>query len=163
MPNFLDENELNEKVCVDLLEINRFDDLPKVTKTWGMEYLIVNTPDYCGKIINCISHQWSSRGQFHYHKIKDETFYVLHGTLIVETYDGEMPLVLTHKLVCGDSLRIKPGVRHRFTAKEDIAGMCQFAEFSTNHQDSDSYYPDAQENEAVTKFDRTELEEEDFG
>ena len=35
----------------------------------------------------------------------------------------------------GDSIRITPGVKHRFTGLEDS----EIIEFSTHHEDSDSY------------------------
>jgi mannose-6-phosphate isomerase-like protein (cupin superfamily) len=102
-----------------------------VKKPWGAEVCIVNTAAYCGKAI-VVGEQWSSGGKFHYHKIKDETFYVILGHLVIERENfGE--LVLQE----GQSLRIKPGEPHRFRS---ASGKCFFIEFSTHHEDSDSYY-----------------------
>ncbi len=38
-------------------------------------------------------------------------------------------------MIPGDSVRIRPGTKHRFTGLEDS----EIIEFSTHHEDSDSY------------------------
>ena len=101
-----------------------------VKKDWGHEVWIVNDI-YCGKSI-LVGEQWSSGGRFHHHKIKDETFYVISGNLVVSGQDVR-EIVLQE----GQSLRIKPGQPHRFRSS---TGECLFIEFSTHHEDSDSYY-----------------------
>jgi mannose-6-phosphate isomerase-like protein (cupin superfamily) len=101
-----------------------------VKKDWGYEVWIVNGT-YCGKSI-LVGEKWSSGGKFHYHKIKDETFYVISGHLVVGLTDYK-EIILEE----GQSLRIKPGQGHRFRS---ASGECLFIEFSTHHEDSDSYY-----------------------
>ncbi len=111
--------------------------LSLVEKTWGYEIEIVNTPEYCGKELFVNFGKWSSMGKYHYHKIKDETFYILTGKLkldYVGLYSGKF---VTIKLIQGESFRIRPNIKHRFSTDE-ISG-CRFIEFSTNHQDGDSY------------------------
>jgi|TARA_B100000315_G_scaffold169408_1_gene157999 quercetin dioxygenase-like cupin family protein len=97
----------------------------EVKKEWGKEIWIVNR-DYCGKklILNK-----GFRCSMHYHKNKDETFYILKGKVLLE--------ICTQKniMLPGDSILIKPGQKHRFTGLEDSEIM----EFSTHHEDSDSY------------------------
>ena len=44
-----------------------------VPKGWGFEKWIVNNEKYCGKLLYFIKDRKCS---WHYHKIKDETFYI---------------------------------------------------------------------------------------
>jgi mannose-6-phosphate isomerase-like protein (cupin superfamily) len=107
-----------------------------VRKSWGSETWFQNNQLYCGKELYVLNGRTSSEGLFHYHKNKDETFYILIGSLFLEYYkpDDNPKGVVLHK---GDSFRILPKVRHRFTAmKKD----CRFIEVSTFHDDNDSYY-----------------------
>ena len=103
-----------------------------VNKTWGRETWIVNTEDYCGKKMY-VKDMWSSSGKYHYHMIKDETFYVLRGGLILDI------MGIGRVILCaGESRRIKPNTPHRFRASSPYG--CLFIEFSTHHEDSDSHY-----------------------
>ena len=49
-----------------------------VPKGWGFEKWIVNTPEYCGKLLYLVK---DKRCSWHYHKLKDETFYVGSGAI----------------------------------------------------------------------------------
>lgn len=97
----------------------------KVPKVWGYEKWIVNY-DYCGKklILNK-----GFRCSMHYHKNKDETFYINKGKVLMEI-NNEKRIMKE-----GESIRITPGTKHRFTGLEDS----EIIEFSTHHEDSDSY------------------------
>jgi len=99
--------------------------IKKVEKVWGSEEWIVNR-DYCGKLLNL---KKGFRCSYHYHKNKDETFYVLKGKILLEL-DGEKEI-----LNPGDTILVKPGQKHRFTGLEDST----IIEFSTHHDDEDSY------------------------
>jgi len=101
-----------------------------VNKDWGSEFWIVNNELYCAKILTC-GQKLSSLGRFHFHKNKDETFYVLTGELLLELGDE------TYLLFEGDSLRVKPNIKHRFKAHTD---KCTFLEISTHHENTDSHY-----------------------
>lgn len=125
-------------------------------KSWGFEYWFENNEHYCGKIIQVRNGEWSSNGAFHYHKLKDETFLVLNGTLILDILDmNEIlksqidhciikpydpvygnPLVHRYYLYPYNYLRLKPGVLHRFSGFE---GEAIFTETSTTHLEEDSY------------------------
>ena len=50
-----------------------------VPKGWGYEKWIVNTEEYCGKLLHFIK---GKRCSWHYHILKDETFYVQEGKLM---------------------------------------------------------------------------------
>ena len=96
-----------------------------VEKKWGHEEWIINR-DYCGKklVLNK-----GSRCSMHYHKIKDETFYIVKGKVLLELEDQKKILKP------GNSILILPNKKHRFTGLEDS----EIIEFSTHHEDSDSY------------------------
>lgn len=51
-----------------------------VSKGWGFEKIICNTQQYCGKLLFFAK---GRRCSFHYHKIKDETFYIQSGKIKV--------------------------------------------------------------------------------
>ena len=107
-----------------------------VKKTWGSELWFANTLHYCGKLLIVKPKKWSSEGKFHYHEIKDETFFIIEGILLLDIADeegGHQRMTLYEN----DSYRVMPGVKHRFSAGSPIA--CKFVEASTHHSNSDSY------------------------
>ena len=79
----------------------------KVDKPWGHEIRWAITEKYLGKILHINAGQQLS---LQYHEVKDESIYVLEGTLIVK--DKERATILEQ----GDSMRIQPGTIHRFCA-----------------------------------------------
>jgi mannose-6-phosphate isomerase-like protein (cupin superfamily) len=111
--------------------------MEQVKKTWGWEKWFANTDAYCGKEIFVRKDKWSSNGKYHYHKIKDETFYVTRGILRLDMFMEGNDFPTTFTLEKGDSMRVVPGIRHRFTAM-NIMG-CHFMEASTTHREEDSY------------------------
>jgi mannose-6-phosphate isomerase-like protein (cupin superfamily) len=96
-----------------------------VPKEWGEERWIVNR-DYCGKLLILNK---GYRCSLHHHRIKDETFYINRGCVLMEC-DGKAMIMKP-----GDALLIEPNTKHRFTGLEDS----EIVEFSTHHEDSDSY------------------------
>jgi len=110
-----------------------------VSKGWGHELWIVNKKEYCGKLLYFRD---GKRCSFHYHKIKDETFFILTGVLQLEFYTDEAKPShsQSRQLSMGDVFHVPPLMRHRFSA---IHRDCRFIEFSTHHEDSDSYYEGA--------------------
>lgn len=103
-----------------------------VPKGWGFEKWIVNNENYCGKLL------YLSKGKkcsWHYHKIKDETFYIQSGKIIL-FYSEDDDIELAHKKILrkGDNFHVSVGLRHRMYALEDT----ELFEFSTQHFDSDS-------------------------
>ena len=97
----------------------------EVEKVWGKEIWVVNK-EYCGKILEL---KKGFRCSVHQHKNKDETFYVTKGKVLMELGDEKQIMVP------GQSLLITPNTKHRFTGLEDS----EIFEFSTHHEDSDSY------------------------
>jgi len=105
-------------------------------KTWGYEIWFANTEKYCGKKIVVRPKEWSSKGKFHYHEIKDETFFVVEGILILDIAEEDGSYE-RFTLCENDSMRVMPGAKHRFTAGSEIP--CKFIEASTHHEEADSY------------------------
>ena len=122
------QNLKNEKT----FDIVKHDQLVAyVEKAWGHEEWIVNNDKYCGKKL---VFKKSHRCSMHYHKIKDETFYLLYGQMLIELEqkDGS---IQKRVITPGDIQHITVGLPHRMTALVDSA----IIEFSTFHMDSDSY------------------------
>ena len=105
-----------------------------VKKKWGHEEWIVDTEGYCGKrlILNP-----GHRSSLHYHREKDETFYVDEGRILLEHQlpDGTLQGTI---LSVHDSYRVLPGIAHRFRTLEDLPTIIAIVyEFSTHHDDDD--------------------------
>ena len=104
-----------------------------VKKGWGYEKWIVNCEKYCGKLLFFNS---GKKCSWHYHKIKDEVFYLQSGKMMV--YYSEQDDIKTANqkiLLPGDNFHVYVGLRHQMMALED----CELFEFSTQHFDSDSH------------------------
>lgn len=99
-----------------------------VIKPWGHEIRFAITDKYVGKILYIAKGKRLSR---QYHNQKDETIFVLDGTLILEI--GEPGTDQHNKestmLHYGDRYRIKPGTIHRFSAPHN--GSVTLVEVST--------------------------------
>lgn len=102
-------------------------------KGWGSEEWIVNNDKYCGKLLKFKTGKCCS---WHYHKIKDEVFYLQSGKLLVH-YSDQDDLKSAQSVILnpGDSFHIYVGLRHRMTALQDS----ELFEFSTQHFEDDSY------------------------
>jgi len=100
-----------------------------VPKLWGEERWIVNSDKYCGKKLIL---KKGFRCSIHHHKIKDETFYIQSGRVLMEFGENAEERRIMNS---GDSVRIKPSTWHRFTGLEDS----EIFEFSTKHMEEDSY------------------------
>lgn len=99
--------------------------MKRVKKVWGEELWIVNSK-YCGKLLFL---KKGFRCSLHYHKKKDETFYIISGEVWIEVGKTEW------LMKPGDVQHIPPNTLHRFTGITDA----EIIEFSTHHLDSDSY------------------------
>jgi mannose-6-phosphate isomerase-like protein (cupin superfamily) len=121
-----------------------------VPKKWGHEIWIENNELYCGKELYVKKDCWSSDGKFHYHKKKDETFYVLDGVLRLEIID-ENREIISYAITSGSKHRILPGTKHRFKA---ISDGCKFIEFSTTHSDEDSYRGELRDGKWYVEYDK---------
>ena len=96
---------------------------------YGTCMLTLVNKDYCKKILYQFPNQ---KHPEHYHKIKEETFIILVGTLNVTVEEKN------YELNKGDILTIERGKKHSF---ESTTGAI-FEEISTEHLSDDSYYTD---------------------
>ena len=103
-----------------------------VPKGWGYEKWICNTEEYCGILLHIIK---GKRWSWHYHTLKDETFYLQEGKLLVK-YSDDNDRDQAKELIMerGDKFHVYRGLRHQMLALEDS----DLFEFSTEHFDSDS-------------------------
>ena len=103
-----------------------------VPKGWGYEKWIVNTEEYCGKLLHIVK---GKKCSWHYHKLKDETFYLQRGQLLVRySDDDDFENSKTRIMMEGDKFHVYRGLRHQMFALQDS----DLFEFSTQHFDSDS-------------------------
>jgi mannose-1-phosphate guanylyltransferase len=95
-------------------------------KVWGRELWIANSDLYCAKRL-VIDAGWQC--SLHYHKIKDEIFTVTKGAVTISLGGERLHLRV------GDSVHVRPWVKHRFAAEVDS----ELFEVSTRHSDEDVY------------------------
>ena len=86
-----------------------------VHKPWGYEEIWANTAKYVGKIL-VIKPGCSLSRQ--YHKVKEETIYVLEGHVRVEIGDSSSGITISH-FDKGKVVHIAPLTIHRFCAEDD--------------------------------------------
>ena len=112
---------------------------------YSHHYGISKFREYGAVIINCINREYCKKiivqlpGQKHpphFHKLKEETFQVLHGDLAISV-DGHI-----RNLVPGEVCLVMPGVWHSFWTENG----CVVEEISTTHRNNDSVYKDAKIN-----------------
>jgi quercetin dioxygenase-like cupin family protein len=141
-----------------------------VPKGWGGESWVVNNESYCGKILLI---KKGFRVSWHYHKLKDETFFCQKGKLLLfhswedcllssencikVFFNSEFKKLLSEYIylsswiypTCGevkdmancqilekgDIFHVPVGLRHAMFGLKDT----ELIEFSTHHEDSDSY------------------------
>jgi len=104
-----------------------------IPKGWGFEKWIHNSDLYCGKLLYFVKGRKCS---WHYHKLKDEVFYVQSGKILVR-YSKEDSLDEATEIILnvGDNFHVDVGLRHQMEAIADT----ELFEFSTQHFESDSY------------------------
>lgn len=112
-------------------------------KKWGCEFWIANNNLYCGKILE-LKQGW--RCSIHHHRKKHETFFLLDGIVFMEK-DGKEKVMLP-----GDVLEVKQLSKHRFTGLRDS----KIIEFSTHHEEDDSYRDVESSKVPVNEFKKLE-------
>lgn len=101
-----------------------------VSKGWGWEDWLWNQ-GYCGKRLFV---KEGKKCSWHYHNIKDETFFIESGRLeLLHSKEDDIALACLTVLGPGSVFRVPPRMRHRFTGLEDT----YFIEVSTEHSDED--------------------------
>ncbi|WP_122892860.1 cupin domain-containing protein [Arcobacter peruensis] len=102
-------------------------------KSWGREIWLHNSNKYCGKILVIKANKSSS---LHYHKLKDETFYIQEGRILVKIVSKDEQIEEL-EMSKGDVLDIPKGTKHQIIG---IAEESEIFEVSTQHFDDDSIY-----------------------
>jgi len=102
--------------------LERFDE-------YGITMVTVVNREYCKKLIVVLPGQ---KHPVQYHKLKEETFHVLYGSVSL-TLDG-----LTEEHGPGSVVVVNRGVQHSF----ESAGGAVFEEISSTHHVNDSFYLD---------------------
>ena len=115
-----------------LIRIEKGAPIEVYAKGWGYEKWIVNKDEYCGKVLHMIK---GKKCSWHYHMLKDETFYLQEGRILLR-YSDEDDIEKAKELILerGDKFHVYRGLRHQMFALEDT----DLFEFSTQHFDSDS-------------------------
>lgn len=109
----------------------KWDYYPK--STWGYERWATNNDKYCGKLLYFNKNK---RCSWHYHRIKDETFYVSSGKAIIKhSFEDDINNACSTLLKKGDTFHVPVGMRHQVIALEDT----EILEISTTHFEDDSY------------------------
>lgn len=113
-----------------------FENPERHPKGWGYEDWIVNNNLYCGKILHF---EKGKQCSLHYHKRKDETFYILDGSFEITLYDSLEDYKEGKKKIMharpGDVIHIWIGRVHRMKSLESG----NIIEISTKHFEDDSY------------------------
>ncbi len=98
-----------------------------VPKPWGHELIWAETPGYVGKLIVI---EAGHRLSLQYHERKDESIYVVAGSLRLHLED-EAGTIRVEDLGPGEHRHVAPGRRHRFEAVQ----RCEVIEVSTTELD----------------------------
>lgn len=96
---------------------------------YGLTLITIVNREYCKKVLVMLP------GQTHpeqYHKQKEETFVVIHGSMTLKL-DGK-----PQQAVPGDVVTVERGVRHEFQTETGVV----FEEISSTHIKDDSFYTD---------------------
>ncbi len=105
----------------------RKETIKKVPKKWGEEMWLVNNGLYCGKLLFLKKNATCS---YHYHKIKQETFYVPDGEVVL-TIEGKDYILDPY----ARPKTIMPGEKHKFFGLKKSV----IIEVSTHHSDNDVF------------------------
>lgn len=96
-------------------------------RKYGCIIINVINRAYCKKVILLFPGQ---KNPAHFHKMKEETFQVLNGNMIL-TING-----IDYYLISGELYTIEREMVHSFCSENG----CIFEEISTTHNNNDSYY-----------------------
>lgn len=111
-----------------------------IPKVWGWEEVITNTSLYC---LKRLFFKQGHRASVHYHRIKDERFWLQSGCVLLlhseqdptpdETGAPVWPAASAVVMRPGDTFHVPPGRRHMMFGLQDSLLL----EVSTHHDDTD--------------------------
>lgn len=105
-----------------------------VKKGWGYEQIFITNELYCLKALH-----FTEKGNsfsMHFHKDKDESWYVQQGSFILKLINTDTGLVEETLLGHEDTIRIRPFTIHQLVALEDDS---RILEVSTADSVEDNY------------------------
>lgn len=88
----------------------------KVDKGWGNEFIFATNDKYCGKFL---TFKKDAKFSMHFHREKDETWYVLSGIFIVRYINTTDASLLQTELRPGDTWRNTPMLPHQIICVEE--------------------------------------------
>lgn len=106
--------------------------MEKINKGWGYEEIIVTNEKYAGKFLHF---KKGGRSSMHFHKEKDETWYVLKGKFVLTYIETENANRFTIMLNEGDIWRNEPMLPHSLFCVEEGS----IIEFSTEDKKNDNF------------------------
>ena len=106
----------------------------KVEKGWGYELIWATNEKYCGKIM--VFEKVGSKFSMHFHKEKDETWFVNNGKFKVRWIDTKEAKLFEKELKEGDTWRNPPLQPHQLEALEPMSSI---TEVSTPDSVEDNY------------------------
>lgn len=86
-----------------------------VVKGWGSEDIWATNDKYCGKFMNF---DQGARFSMHFHREKDETWYVQSGKFIVRWIDTKTANIIEVNLEAGDTWHNPPLLPHQLVCVE---------------------------------------------
>jgi quercetin dioxygenase-like cupin family protein len=105
-----------------------------VKKGWGYEYIFITNELYCLKALHFT--KAGNRFSMHFHKEKDESWYVEEGSFLLKTINTDTGTIEEQVLDKEDTIRIPPGNIHQLVALEDDS---RILEVSTADSVEDNY------------------------
>jgi mannose-6-phosphate isomerase-like protein (cupin superfamily) len=106
----------------------------KVDKGWGYEVIWATNDKYCGKIM--VFKETGSKFSMHFHKEKDETWFVNSGAFKVRWIDTKEAKLYEKELKEGDTWHNPPLQPHQLEA---LVPMSSVTEVSTADSVEDNY------------------------
>jgi mannose-6-phosphate isomerase-like protein (cupin superfamily) len=86
-----------------------------VEKGWGSELIWATNDKYCGKMLKFNK---DAKFSMHFHREKDETWYVLDGRFVVKVIDTQDAAQTQYMLEAGDTWHNPPLVPHQIICLE---------------------------------------------
>jgi len=111
-----------------------------VTKGWGHENIWCSNDKYCGKML---TFNEGAKFSMHFHREKDETWFILNGKFTVTIIDTKDASRSTVELTAGDTWHNPPLLPHQLACVE--AGT--IIEVSTPDSVEDNYRVEAGDNQ----------------
>ena len=106
----------------------------KVDKGWGYELIWASNDKYCGKIM--VFEKRGAKFSMHFHKTKDETWFVNEGKFLLSYIDTKTATLYTKELNEGETWRNLPLMPHQVQLLSERGSI---TEVSTADDPEDNY------------------------